>query len=131
MDPLRSEQGDPRCKNRPVRLVLTGLAAGFFSALFGVGGGTVIVPLLLLFCGWEARNATATSLASIGITAVSGVIAYAIHGDVRVEYAALVGLPAAVSVAGATALQQRVHTRTLELLFAAFLLGIAVWLFVK
>jgi len=114
-----------------VRLVLIGLAAGFFSALFGVGGGIVIVPLLLLVCVWEARAATATSLAAIGITAVSGVIAYAIHGDVRVTYAALVGLPAAVSVAGATALQQRIQTRTIELLFAAFILAVAVWLFVK
>jgi uncharacterized membrane protein YfcA len=114
-----------------VRLVLIGLAAGFFSALFGVGGGTIIVPSLLLVCAWEARTATATSLAAIGIPAVSGVIAYAVHGDVRVVYAALVGIPAAVSVAGAAALQQRVHGRTLELLFAAFLLGVAVWLFVK
>ena len=114
-----------------MRLVLIGLVAGFFSALFGVGGGIVIVPLLLLFCAWDARAATATSLAAIGITAVSGVIAYAVHGDVRAEYAALVGLPAAVSVAGATALQQRLKTRTIELLFAAFLLGIAIWLFLK
>jgi uncharacterized protein len=114
-----------------VRLVLIGLVAGFFSALFGVGGGIVVVPLLLLFCAFDARAATATSLAAIGITAVSGVVAYAIHGDVRVQYAALVGLPAAVSVVGATALQQRLHTRTIELLFAAFLLGVAIWLFVK
>ena len=114
-----------------MRLVLIGLVAGFFSALFGVGGGIVIVPLLLLFCAWEARAATATSLAAIAITAVSGVIAYAIHGDVRVGYAALVGLPAAVSVVGATALQQRLRTRTVELLFAAFLLGVAFWLFVR
>jgi uncharacterized membrane protein YfcA len=114
-----------------VRLVLIGLAAGLFSALFGVGGGIIVVPLLLLLRAWEARAATATSLAAIGITALSGVIAYAIHGDVRVEYAALVGLPAAVSVAGAAALQQRLQTRTIELLFAAFLLGVAVWLFVK
>jgi uncharacterized protein len=114
-----------------VRLVLIGLAAGFFSALLGVGGGVVIVPLLLLLCAWEARPATATSLAAIGITAVSGVVAYAFHGDVRVAYAAVVGIPAAVSVAGATALQQRLHTRTIELLFAAFLLGVAVWLFLK
>jgi uncharacterized protein len=114
-----------------VRLVLIGLAAGFFRALFGVGGGIIIVPLLLLLCAWDTRAAAATSLAAIGITALSGVIAYAIHGDVRVEYAALVGLPAAVSVAGATALQQRLQTRTIELLFAAFLLGVAVWLFVK
>ena len=114
-----------------VRLVLIGLAAGLFSALLGVGGGIIVVPLLLLLCAWEARAATATSLAAIGITALSGVIAYAIHGDVRVEYAALVGLPAVVSVAGAAALQQRLRTRTIELLFAAFLLGVAVWLFVK
>jgi len=108
-----------------------GLAAGFFSALLGVGGGVVIVPLLLLFCGFEARSATATSLAAIGITAVSGVIAYAIHGDVNVGYAALVGLPAASSVGFATALQQRLRTRTVELLFAGFMLAIAVWLFLK
>ena len=114
-----------------MRLVLIGLAAGFFSALFGVGGGIAIVPLLLLLCAFDARAATATSLAAIGITAVSGVVAYAVHGDVRPGYAALVGIPAAFSVAGATALQQRLHTRTIELLFAAFLIGIAVWLFVK
>jgi uncharacterized protein len=114
-----------------VRLVLIGLTAGFFSALFGVGGGIVIVPLLLVLCAFDARTATATSLAAIGVTAVSGVIAYAIHGDVRVEYAALVGLPAAVSVAGATAVQQRLKTRTIELLFSLFLVSIAVWLFVK
>jgi uncharacterized protein len=114
-----------------VRLVLIGVAAGFFSALFGVGGGVVIVPLLLLLCAWESRAATATSLAAIGVVAVSGAIAYAFHGDVQVAYAALVGLPAAVSVVGATALQQRLRTRTVELLFAAFILGVAVWLFVK
>jgi hypothetical protein len=111
-----------------VRLVAIGLVAGFFSALFGVGGGIVIVPLLLLLCAFDVRSATATSLAAIGITAVSGVIGFAFHGDVRVEYAALVGLPAALSVAGATAWQQRLRTRTLERLFALFLVGIAVWL---
>ena len=114
-----------------MRLVLIGLLAGFFSALFGVGGGIVIVPLLLLVCSWQAAPATATSLAAIGITALSGVIAYAFHGDVRVGYAALVGIPAAISVAGATALQQRLRSRTVELLFAAFLFGVAAWLFVK
>src|SRR5580765_7609391 len=127
-DPRRAGRSDPRCKNRRVRLVLIGLVAGFFSALFGVGGGIVIVPLLL-FCGWDSRAATATSLAAIGITAVSGVIAYAIHGDVNVGYAALVGLPAASSVGFAAALQQRLRTRTVELLFAGFMLAIAVWLF--
>jgi uncharacterized protein len=114
-----------------VRLVLVGLFAGFFSALFGVGGGIVIVPLLLLLCGWDARRASATSLAAIGATALSGVIGYWIHGEVRPAYAALVGVPAAVGAVGGAALQQRIQLRTVELLFAAFLFAIAVWLFLK
>ncbi|HEX7524889.1 MAG TPA: sulfite exporter TauE/SafE family protein, partial [Gaiellaceae bacterium] len=60
----------------PVRLILIGLTAGFFSALFGVGGGIVIVPLLLLVGGWELRSAASTSLAAIGVTATAGVITY-------------------------------------------------------
>jgi uncharacterized protein len=114
-----------------VRLVLIGLVAGFFSALFGVGGGIIIVPLLLLLCHWQARNATATSLAAIGIIALSGVISYAFHGDVSIKYAALVGLPATVGAVGGSALQQRLHARTLEFLFALLMLGTAIWLFVK
>jgi uncharacterized protein len=114
-----------------VRLVLIGIVAGFFSAVFGVGGGIVIVPLLLLVAAWETRSATATSLAAIGVTALSGVINYAFHGDVDVKYAALVGLPAAIGAVGGGTLQQRLRTRTVELLFAALVLAVAVWLFVK
>jgi uncharacterized membrane protein YfcA len=114
-----------------VRLVAIGLVAGFFSALFGVGGGIVVVPLLILWVGFETRAATATSLAAIAITALAGVTTYWLHGDVRPGYAALVGIPAALGAIGGTGLQQRLHTRTVELLFAGLLLAIAVWLFVK
>jgi uncharacterized membrane protein YfcA len=114
-----------------VRLVLIGLAAGFFSALFGVGGGTVIVPLLVLLCSWGLRSATATSLAAIGITATAGVITYVVHGEVRPVYAALLGVPAAVGAAGGTALQQRLAGRTLSLLFAAVLVAIAIRMLVQ
>jgi uncharacterized membrane protein YfcA len=114
-----------------VPLVLIGLVAGFFSALLGVGGGLVIVPLLMLVGGWEIRSATATSLAAIGITASAGVVVYAIHGEVRPVYAALVGLPAAVGVLGGTALQQRLHVRTLSLLFAGLLVAIAIRMLVQ
>jgi uncharacterized protein len=114
-----------------VRLVAIGLVAGFLSALLGVGGGIVIVPLLLLVCRWNARNATATSLAAIGVIAVSGVVSYAFHGHVDVKYAALVGVPAAFGAVGGSAVQQRLRTRTIELLFAALLLGTAIWLFLK
>ena len=109
-----------------MRLVLIGLAAGFFSALFGVGGGIVIVPLLVLLLHWDLRPATATSLAAIGITATAGVITYVVHGEVEPAYALLVGIPAAVGAAGGTTLQQRVPVRTLSFLFAALLVAIAI-----
>jgi uncharacterized membrane protein YfcA len=112
------------------RLVLIGLAAGFFSALLGVGGGTVIVPLLLLFASYEIRAATATSLGAIAITAAAGAVVYAVHGDVEPVYAALVGIPAAGGVVLGTTLQQRVPVRTLSYLFAALLVGIAVYMLV-
>jgi uncharacterized protein len=114
-----------------VRLILIGLAAGFFSALFGVGGGIIIVPLLLLVGRWEMRSATATSLAAIGITATAGVVAYVVHGDVQADYAALLGIPAAAGALGGTAIQQRLHGRTLSYAFALLLVGIAVDLFLK
>ena len=112
-------------------MILIGLAAGFFSALFGVGGGIVIVPLLLLVARWEIRSATATSLAAIGITATAGVVTYVAHGEVRPVYAALVGLPAAAGALGGTSLQQRLPVRTLSFLFAALLVAIAVRLLLQ
>ena len=113
-----------------LRLVLIGLVAGFFSALFGVGGGIVIVPLLLLVLRFEPRTAMATSLAAIGVTALAGAIGYALVGRVHVDDAALVGLPAAVGAIAGSALQQRVPRRSLSLLFAAFLLVVAARLLV-
>jgi len=111
-----------------VRLVAIGLAAGVFSALFGVGGGILAVPLLVLVVGLPQRVATATSLAAIGITASAGVAVYAFRGEVDVGYAALVGLPAAAGALVGTSLQQRIRTSTLTYGFALLLTGVGVWL---
>lgn len=113
-----------------MRLVLIGLAAGFFSALFGVGGGLVIVPLLLLLCAWDARTATATSLAAIGVIALAGTIAYGVRGEVDFGYAALVGVPAAFGAVIGTTLQQRLQQRTLVLAFSILLVILAIVLIV-
>jgi uncharacterized membrane protein YfcA len=113
-----------------VRLVVIGLVAGLFSALFGVGGGIVVVPLLILFAHFDERPAMATSLAAIGLIALVGAVSYAFHGEVKPGAAAVVGLPAAVGAIGGTWLQQRLTSRTLSLAFAALLTAIAVRLLV-
>ena len=113
-----------------MRLIAIGVAAGFFSALFGVGGGIVVVPLLILAAGFDERSAMATSLASIGLIALAGTISYGLRGDVDIGYGLLLGIPAALGAVGGTALQQRVEGPALSLAFAGLLVAIAVWLLV-
>lgn len=100
------------------------------SALFGVGGGVIVVPLLLLWSRFDVRKASATSLLAIGLTAIAGVAAYAARGDVRPGYAALVGIPAAFGAVAGASLAGRLHAHVIEYLFAALLVGVAAWLFV-
>jgi uncharacterized membrane protein YfcA len=113
-----------------VRLVVIGLLAGLFSALFGVGGGTVIVPLLMLAAAYALRPATATSLAAVAIISVVGAVTYAFHGELKPGAAALVGIPAVAGAVAGTALQQRLATRTLSFAFAVLLAAIGARLLV-
>jgi uncharacterized membrane protein YfcA len=113
-----------------VKLVVIGLLAGLFSALFGVGGGIVVVPLLILFARYAERPAMATSLAAVGLIALVGAVSYSFHGEVKPGAAAVVGLPAAVGAVAGASLQQRLENRTLSIAFAALLAGIGIWLLV-
>jgi uncharacterized protein len=113
-----------------VRLVFIGLVAGFFSALFGVGGGIIVVPLLILAAAYPERSAMATSLAAIGLIALVGSISYGVRGEVHVGYAALLGIPAAAGAVLGTALQQRLATRSLTFGFAVLLAAVGVWLLI-
>ena len=113
-----------------LRLLAIGAAAGAFSALFGVGGGIVVVPLLVTVAGVAGRPATGTSLAALAVTAAAGTLAYALHGDVKPGAAAIVGAPAVLGVIAGVALQQRLATRTLTLSFAALLVAVGVRLLV-
>jgi uncharacterized membrane protein YfcA len=110
------------------RLVGIGLVAGVFSSLFGVGGGILIVPLLILLAAYPLREAAATSLGAIGITAAAGVVLYALRGEVEAGYAVLVGVPGAVGALLGAGLQQRVSGRSLTVAFAALVAGLGIWL---
>jgi uncharacterized protein len=111
--------------------VAIGLVGGLFSALFGVGGGIVVVPLLILFGGFDGHEATGTSLVVIGFTAVVGAAAFGSAGEVDWGNAAVVGVPAVAGTVLGTALQQRISSRILLYLFAGFIFAVAVALFLK
>ncbi len=102
-------------------VVALGLAAGLPSGLFGVGGGTVMVPLLILWIGYEEREATGTSLAAIPLIAAIGAALQGLSGNVDVPKGLLIGLPAIAGVIGGAALQQRVSVRVVSGFFAVLL----------
>ena len=101
-------------------------AAGACSGLFGVGGGTIIVPLLILWLGYEEREATGTSLAAIVGIAALGAAAHGALGNVHVGYALLIGIPGVAGVVAGTALQQRVPERAVSAVFTVVLVASAL-----
>jgi uncharacterized protein len=115
---------------RTLQLATIGTAAGAFSGLFGVGGGTVIVPLLVVWLGYGEREATGTSMTAIIVIAAFAVTLQAVYGNVDPDKAALVGVPAIGGAIAGTALQQRLPERAISLLFAVLLVVVAVELIV-
>jgi len=118
--------------NPLLKLAAIGTLAGVFSGLFGVGGGTVIVPLLIFWFAYGERLATGTSLAAIVLIGMLGAIAQGgIYGNVHVVTGLLLTIPAVVGVIAGTAIQQRIPQRAVSLLFAALLVAVAIELIVK
>lgn len=117
--------------HRTLALILVGLLSGMFSALFGVGGGTVVVPLLVLMLAFETKRATATSLAAIIVTATAAVISHAALENVEWKRAILVGVPAVAGLFGGLAIKDRLSSSALTTAFAVLLAGVAVWMLVE
>jgi uncharacterized membrane protein YfcA len=113
--------------NETLKLAAIGTAAGVFSGLFGVGGGTIIVPLLIFWFGYGERLATGTSLAAIVLIGALGALAQGgIYGNVHVATGLLLAVPAVGGVVIGTAIQQRIPQRAVSFLFAALLVAIAI-----
>jgi len=110
--------------------ILVGLIAGLMSGLFGVGGGTVIVPLLVLLLGFDQRRAAGTSLAAIVPTATVGVISYAVHGSVAWIPALILAAGAVVGAQIGTWLLPKLSQVALRWAFVGFLAVVIVSLFV-
>lgn len=114
-----------------MKLAAIGTAAGAFSGMFGVGGGTVIVPLLILWLAYGEREATGTSLAAIIVIAVFAVVGHGLYGNVDIVKGTLIGVPAVGGVIAGAALQQRLPERVISLMFAGLLMLIAIELAVR
>lgn len=103
------------------RGVVGATGAGVASALFGIGGGIIKVPLMHLAMGVPLRVATATSNLMIGITAAASTVIYVIHGGIDPYVAGPTAIGVFLGASAGSRLGHRVDLRLLRLLFVAVL----------
>ena len=113
------------------RGVLGSLVAGIVSALFGVGGGIVQVPLMNLAMGVPLRVATATSNLMIGVTASAGGLIYLLRGGIDPYVAAPLAVGVFAGASLASRMADRVDLRLLRVLFVAVLVVTATQMALK
>jgi uncharacterized membrane protein YfcA len=115
----------PAMSSRPLRLAAIATGAGAFSGLFGVGGGTIIVPLLVLWLGYEQKEATGTSLTAIIVIGSLAAAAQALYGNVDLWLGLAIGVPGVIGVMAGTAIQQRLSERAVAAAFVVLLVASA------
>lgn len=111
-------------------LVAIGLAAGVLSGLLGIGGGIIIIPALIFFCGFTQIKAQGTSLAILlPPVGILGFIEYYKHGNVDVKAAIVICIALLIGAAFGARIVHLLPASTLKKVFATFLLLISVKMF--
>ena len=110
---------------RMLRLAAIATGAGAFSGLFGIGGGTIMVPLLVLWLGYGQKEATGTSLTAIVLIGSLAAATQALYGNVDFWLGIAIGVPGVIGVIAGTALQQRLSERAVAAGFAGLLVASA------
>ena len=114
------------------RDVSAGLAVGFLTGFFGVGGGFIIVPALAVALAFSMRNAIGTSLAIITTTSVLGVITHLAAGrSLELDLTAVLAAACVVGALAGARLSSRVPQQTLGRAFAGLVVAVAGYLLVS
>jgi uncharacterized membrane protein YfcA len=113
------------------RGVVGATGAGVASAIFGIGGGIIKVPLMNLSMGVPLRVATATSNLMIGITAAASAIIYVIHGGIDPYVAGPTAIGVFLGATTGSRLGHRVNLRYLRMLFVVVLTYTALQMLLK
>ncbi len=114
-----------------LKLVVLGLLCGLLTGIFGVGGGIVLVPALVLIMNFEQRLAAGTSLAAIVPSATVGMFGYAVNGNVDVTAALLLAVGMIVGAQIGSFLMARIRQDILQWVFIAFLAFVIVQMFIN
>ena len=105
--------------------VWVGVATGFLSGLFGVGGGILMVPCLVLLLGMEQRRAHGTSLGAMVLISAAALGGFLLEGSVAWLPGLLIFAGSSVGVTVGTSLLNQVPIRSLRVGFSLLLLATA------
>ena len=114
----------------PILIVLTGIVVGVAAAFTGLGGGFLMVPILL-YLGFTAQKAVGTSFLGILIISASALFAHNKLAHVDYKYGILLGLGGFLGAQLGARLVENVDTASFKRIFAAVLVALAIYLFVK
>ncbi|GAA4713157.1 sulfite exporter TauE/SafE family protein [Brevibacillus fulvus] len=110
----------------PLLVVLIAFFVGVVSSLFGVGGGILMVPTMLVLFRFPPHIATATSMAVIFLSAVVGSVTNGVHGYINWLYAVLLAPGAWVGGKLGVVISARLKGKTIVILLRLMMLGIAL-----
>jgi uncharacterized protein len=109
-------------------MLALGLTAGVLSGMFGIGGGLLIVPVLVLGFGLSQKAATGTSLLALLMpVGLLGVLEYWRRQEVRLDYGLLIALGLFAGAYFGAKLTEYVTDRTMKRIYAVFLLVVAAY----
>jgi uncharacterized protein len=127
----RGDEAEARGRTLALRVIPAGIGIGVLTGFFGVGGGFVIVPALVLLLGLPMTVAIGTSLLVIALTSASALVAHLATG--RVDWAVVASFTAA-AIAGEIAgsrVGSRLSSARLTQVFAVLIVGVALFLIAK
>jgi len=104
-----------------IRAIALGAIAGVAAGLFGVGGGVIVVPGLVLWLALTQREASGTSTATIVASSAAAMLAFGISGSVDWQAAGLILVGSVVGAWGGAWIAERVNERALAITFALVL----------
>ena len=122
------KDGSRRVKTIWPRVVLTGIMAGFVSGFLGIGGGAILVPALVIVCGFGMHEAVATSLLAISIMAIPGSIEHYLIGNIDVSLLIPIAISAIIGAQIGARFSARTQEKRLRAAFTIFLVAIALYL---
>ncbi len=110
------------------KALLAGFFVGILTGFLGIGGGFLVVPALVLFCGIPMKDAVGTALLIVAIDCCAGLLGHLRYGGFDVRLTMLISMAAIDGTLIGTVLSHRISPLSLKKWFASFVILVAIFL---